>query len=712
MVLTEVDQEVKISKEAIINTLQSGGYKPTTLKGLYKLFGVSSKNERKEFRALIKELEREGKLLRDVDHRYFLAGEDVVAGIISFSRRKHVAFVGTANGDEILVYPENAGFAIHGDRVLVRITGLKRGIKCGKVLKVVERGIKKVVGTLFIHHYQMFLEPDDPRLPDFFKVMNPQEGREGKKAIAEVAHYPSPRSAPAVRVLKVLGDPEDPAVDLPSVIVKHGLPQPEEFPQDVLKETEDIPLKVSEKELEGRYDFRGRTIVTIDGEDAKDFDDAVEVSKTDRGTYMLSVHIADVSHYVREGSALDREAFNRGTSVYLLDTVIPMLPPKLSNGICSLIEGEDRLTLSLVAEIDSSGRTLDHRVVAGVIKSRKRLTYTEVNAYLKGETQARKKFAFIGSDIEIMYELYRILRAHRRERGSILDIEGGEIRFLFDSNGRVKDIQPMHRGDAERMIEEFMIRANEIVAGIFDAFGAPFIYRVHEAPDPETVFNLRQYLDALGLSCQFPQSLHPGVLQRMLEELKDHPLRASVERLIVKSMKRALYSPINVGHFGLASFSYTHFTSPIRRYPDLVVHRLLKDYLAGTLTEKRMKYWEERLPTIAAHSSKMERRANEAEWDLIDLKKIDYISQHIGKIFEAYVTGVTRFGLFVEIPEKMVNGLVHISTLDDHYSYDEQKNILTGMRTGKVYKIGDRLKVRVLSANKAKMEVDFEPVAD
>ncbi|HCZ06579.1 MAG: ribonuclease [Thermotogota bacterium] len=703
---------MNISREDIIKTLKRKEYEPTTLRGLYRLFGVSSKTERKKFKALIAELEKEGKILRDADHRYFLAGKDIEAGTISFSRRKHVAFVTTDNGDEILVYPEDAGFAMHGDRVLVRITGSKRGMKQGKVVKVIERGIKKMVGTLFLHHYQMFFEPDDPRLPDFFKVLDPQEGKEGEKVIVEIVHYPSPRTTPMVKVLQVLGDPNDPAVDLPTVIIKHGLPQPEEFPDDVLKEIETIPLQVREEDLEGREDFRNKIIVTIDGEDAKDFDDAVEVTKTDRGTYILGVHIADVSHYVKEGSPLDREAFNRGTSVYLLDTVIPMLPKKLSNGICSLVEGEDRLTLSLIAEIDASGRTLNHRIVRGVIKSRKRLTYTEVNAYLEDDIDARERLSFMAREIEAMHELYRILRNHRKERGSILDIEGGEVRFIFDSNGRVKDIQPVRRGDAERIIEEFMIRANEIVAGIFDAIDAPFIYRIHEAPDPETVFNLRQYLDALGFSYKFPKSLHPGILQNMLEELRGHPLRSSVERLIVRSMKRALYSPVNVGHFGLASFSYTHFTSPIRRYPDLVVHRLLKEYLDGRLSGERIKHWEEKLPAIATHSSKMERRANEAEWDLTDLKKIDYISQHIGEVFKVYVTGVTRFGLFVEIPDKMVSGLVHVSTLDDHFHYDDQKNILLGENTGKVYRIGDELKVRVVSADKARMEVNFEPVED
>ncbi|MFN6992526.1 MAG: ribonuclease R family protein, partial [Fervidobacterium sp.] len=431
------------------------------------------------------------------------------------------------------------------------------------------------------------------------------------------------------------------------------------------------------------------------------------------GNYLLGVHIADVAHYVKPNTALDREAFNRATSVYLADRVIPMLPFKLSNGLCSLVQGEDRLVMSLLMEIDKSGEVVSYKVGNGVIKSYRRLVYDDVNAFLEGKEEGQK-LQDLAEHIYLMKELKDILRENRRKRGAILDIEGDEVEILLDEKGHAVDIIPRKRGESEVIIEEFMIKANETIAEIFHNADIPFIYRIHETPDFETILQLKNYLSAIGINMKLPQNIHPKILQELLEKTKNHPLRSSIQRLLVRSMKRAIYSPSNVGHFGLASEAYTHFTSPIRRYPDLIVHRLLKLYLEknGKLSNKEIRSLQKYLVKASVHCSKRERIADEAEWDYEALKKIDYISRHIGEVYKVVVTSVAKFGLFVEILDKYISGLIHISTLDDYYFYDEQKSILIGKRSGKVYRIGDTLDAKVVKADKVRMEIDFIEVSN
>ena len=699
-----------ISKKSVEKLITSKTYTPMVLKELYKHFNIKTKPEKQKLRKILSELVKEGKIYKDSKGKYRAIKDNLAIGTLEFTRNGTLAFVWTESGDEIAIPTEKAGNALHKDKVLVEIIGKWYDLPEGRVIKVIQRGLKKIVGTFQPRGRFAFIIPDDPKIQyDFYvPVEYFNNAKPGVKVVAEIVKYPSPTRNPVAKVIEVLGYSDDPSTDFPTVIVKHDLPV--EFPESVLKEAAKISNKVTEKDLKGRKDLRNEIVVTIDGADAKDFDDAVSVKKLKNGNYLLGVHIADVSYYVKENSELDKEAFKRGTSVYLVDRVIPMLPFKLSHGICSLVQGEDRLVMSLIMEIDKEGKVVDFEVSPGVIRSYRRLVYDDVNALFSGDKKAYEKIGDLKEHLYLMKELKDILRNARRKRGAILDIEGGEVKIILDEKGHTIDIIPRTRGESEIIIEEFMIKANETVAEIFNNFDLPFVYRVHEQPDPDTILQLKNYLSALGIDLKLPKKIQPMLLQKLLEKTEGHPLRSSIERLLVRSMKRAIYSPVNIGHFGLASYAYTHFTSPIRRYPDLVVHRLIRNFLKtkGKLSKKQIKELNKKLTKIAVHSSKRERTADEAEWDYIALKKIDYISRHIGDIFDVVVTSVTKFGLFVEIIDKYISGLIHISTMDDYYKYDEEKSILIGTKKGKIYKIGDKLKAKVVNADKTRMQIDFE----
>ncbi|GAB6188403.1 ribonuclease R [Marinitoga arctica] len=698
-----------MNKEKILELLTK---RPLLQKELYEKLKAKTKEDKKKIRNLLKELQEDGILYKNSKNRFCTLGKNMKIGTIEFTRRGSMAFVNTKNGEEIAITLENAKDAMHKDTVLIEIIGTWRDIPKGKVLRVLKRGINKVVGIFEQKKLFGFVLPIDQKINTDFYVSpeNFNKAKPGQIVEAEIIKYT--RKNPEVKITKIIGNVNDPKVDLPIVIIKHDLPEPGVFPENVMKETLSIPQTVHPKELKKRKDFRDEIIVTIDGDNAKDFDDAVQVKKLENGNYLLGVHIADVSHYVKEKSNLDKEAFKRGTSVYLIDTVIPMLPHELSDWICSLVEGEDRLTMSLIMEIDKNGDVVNFDVYNGVINSKKRLTYNKVNKLLNNEAdeELEKEIGWLRPNLELMKELMEIIRENRRRRGAILDIEGGEVKFIFDEKGNVEDIIPVERGISEVIIEEFMIKANETVASIFDSQGLPFIYRIHEEPDPDMLLQLKNYLEIMGLRYKFPKNIHPKLLQDMLEHLKEHPLKKSIQKLLVRSLKRAVYSDLNVGHFGLASQNYTHFTSPIRRYPDLIVHRLLKKYLKnkGTLKKNEIEKYTELLPEIASHSSKRERVANEAEWDLSDMKKVEYIMNHIGKPFDVYITNITKFGMFVEIPEKLIHGLIHVSTMDDYYIYNEKQNVLIGEKNKKIYRLGDKLKAKVINANKLTAEIDFE----
>ncbi len=680
-----------------------------SFKEICKFYNIVDENEKESLKGQLEKLIEEGYIFKKDDGRYQLAKGNLATGIIEFTRSGNLTFVTTDDGEEIAVPIEKTNLAMHKDRVQVQIIGKWYELPEGRVTKILEHGIKRFVGVFQTRGQFSFVIPDDPKLPYEFNV--PVEeingAKPGMKVVAEITRYPSLKKSPEVKVVEVLGSVEDPATDFPTVVVKHNLSV--QFPDEVMEEAAQLPDKVPAEDIENRWDFRDDVIVTIDGADAKDFDDAVQVKRLPNGNYLLGVHIADVSHYVRQNTALDAEAYERATSVYLGDRVIPMLPFKLSNGLCSLVQGEDRLVMSLQMEINKNGDTVDYKVGNGVIRSFRRLVYDDVNAFLEGRPEG-DKLEDLAEHIYLMKELKDILRENRRRRGAILDIEGDEVQIILDEAGHAIDIVARKRGESEVIIEEFMIKANETVAEIFDKAKIPCIYRIHEEPDFDTLLQLKNYLSAIGVTMKLPRQVHPKVLQELLEKTKGHQLKNSIQRLLVRSMKRAVYSASNVGHFGLASEAYTHFTSPIRRYPDLIVHRLLKLYLErnGQISKKELKNLEKYLTKAAVHCSKKERNADEAEWDYEALKKIDYISKHIGETFQVVVTSITKFGMFVEIPEKYISGLIHVSTLDDYYYYDEQKGMLVGKHTGNVYRIGDVLYAKIVRADKVRMEINFE----
>lgn len=697
----------RISKRKLMEIIDTGKH---TLKGIYRELGIKKKEDRRKLRKILKELQSKGEIYRDSKGRYRRIGDSTVLGTIEFTKKGTAAFLVTPKGEDIFIPVENVGNAMHGDRVIVEIVGKKGDMKKGRVLKVVERGFKKIVGIFKRRGMFGYVIPIDPKIIYDFRIPTEELGKAkpGQIVVAKITQYPTRRKEPMAEIVEVLGYEDDPSIDFPVVVMKHNLPL--EFPKEVMEEVKKLKMFVDDEDIDGRWDLRNKIIFTIDGEDAKDFDDAVSIEKLKNGNYLLGVHIADVSHYVKEGTALDREAYNRGTSVYLIDKVIPMLPFELSNGICSLIEGEDRLTFSVFMEIDEDGETINYEFGKSVIRSKKRLTYEQVNRLFSGDEEQKK---ILGDEVVnslfTMRELSKILRENRKRRGAIVDIETDEVKVILNEKGKPLDIIPRSRGDSEKLIEEFMIRANETVAEVFDRFDLPFIYRVHEEPDPEGIMELKYYLKTLGLKLKIPKKIHPRILQELLEKMSDHPLRRTVERLLVRSMKRAMYSEVNIGHFGLASYSYTHFTSPIRRYPDLIAHRLLNDFLKRRrFSDKELRNLRKKLAIMSKHCSRRERVADEAEWDMIDMKKVDYAKERIGEVFNVVVTAVTGFGLFVEIVEKGINGLIHISSLDDYYIYDEENQRLIGKNNGRILKLGDELKAKIVGANKMRMEVDFE----
>ena len=697
-----------MNTEELMNYLKSDLYVPSTTTAIAKKLGEDPKKIKK----ILEILEDEDLIYRSKNWKWHVVKDNELVGEIRFTRSGRKAFVTSFSGKEAFVEVADTLWALNGDKVLVKLFDVDGDeIPHGKVIRILQRALKMIVGVYREQGTNFgYIVPDDSKIVYEFRVSkdDSMNATNRDKVVGEIIRYPSEESEGMARVTAVLGKADSHEVDIPSILAKYQLPAPGEFPSSVLKEVRKTPKKIDARELKERKDLRSKRVFTIDGEDSKDFDDAVSIEVLPNGNYVLGVHIADVSHYVKEGSAIDKEAFKRGTSVYLLNTVVPMLPFELSNDLCSLVEGKDRLTVSAEMEIDEYGRVVRKDFFKSVVRSVKRLTYEKVRKLLEEpDEKIRKEIGFLEEDLKTMAKLAHTLKTSRLGRGAI-EFESNDVKVILDENGEVKDIVLRKQSISEAMIEEFMIMANEAVAEIFDIHQIPFIYRVHARPDPEALEKLSEYLKAIGLKFKITNDIQPILLQRILEQIRGHPLESIIQRLLVRSMKKAVYSETNVGHFGLASLNYTHFTSPIRRYPDLVVHRLLKAYIANKgFKKKQIKRYMEILPIVAHQSSKREVVADQAERDLIALKKVEYMQQHLGEVFDVVITDVTEFGIFVEIAEKAISGLVHISSLDDYYIYDQKTNALIGERKGRIFRLGDKLKAKAVSIDKIKGQVNF-----
>lgn len=688
--------------------MKSEGYRPMTEGEILAALDLDIKEADLLLKTL-QSMEKEGLVVKNRKDRYGLPERmNLVVGHLE-GNPKGYAFLIPDNPEmeDIYIGLENLNGAVHGDRVIVRpLFKPSEGRLEGEVVRILKRASTRIVGTIECGKQFAFVTPDDKRF--YFDVFVPKSdtagAKSGQKVVVSITRWPEGRRNPEGRVTEILGYEDEPGIDVLAVIKKYNLPM--EFPEKVLRQAEQISEEITDEELKGRLDLRSEKIVTIDGEDAKDLDDAVSIKKI-AGGYRLGVHIADVSYYVEEDTPLDKEARKRGCSVYLVDRVIPMLPPKLSNGICSLNPKVPRLTMSVIIDFDESARVKSYQITPSVIRTCERMTYTAVNKILEeNDEETIKRYEYLLEDFKLMEELAAKLNRKRFERGS-LDFNFEEAKVILDENGRPVEIRKEKRRTGERIIEEFMLAANEVIAEHIYWLKVPFVYRVHEIPDMEKMYALQEFLHNLGYSIKGIKNIKPKALQQILEAVKGKPEERVVNTVLLRSLKRARYSEENLGHFGLASHYYTHFTSPIRRYPDLVIHRILREQLEGKLDEGRMEYLNEVLGRIAKHSSERERIAEEAERETVELKMAEYMAGKIGEVFTGIISSVTPFGFFVEL-ENTVEGLVHVSTLeDDFYRFDEKSITLRGERTKKVFKIGDRVKVRVARVNKNERQIDF-----
>lgn len=615
---------------------------------------------------------------------------------------------------DVYVAGANVNEAMHGDRVLVRVDRHGRdGRAEGRIIRILERGTSTMVGRFDVdEHGLQFVEPFDRRL--LMDVQIPAGDEQGATAgamvVLEITRWPTAARNALGRIVEVLGDIEAPGVDTQIIIRKHGIP--DRHSDESLAEARRLGHDIDPRDVEGRTDFRADVIVTIDGEDARDFDDAVSVDLLDNGHYRLAVHIADVAHYVHEGSALDREAAERATSVYFPERAVHMFPSDLATGLCSLRPRVDRLVQSCVMEIDKRGRVVDASMHDGVIHSQARMTYDEVHGVLEGDAALREQYAALVPNFERMRDLFQILNERRRRRGSI-DFDLPEADLVLNEQGAVEDILVLERNIAHRIIEEFMLVANETVAAYLEEHEVPTLYRVHESPDLLKVERFEEFISTLGYSLAAPLNvIQPRHFQKLVVKLRGQPEERPIATLMLRTMMKARYDPACLGHFGLAADEYTHFTSPIRRYPDLIVHRTLREFRQGRLTDDLRQERIEELPDVARHSSEMERRADEAEYELLAWKKARFMADKVGDEFDGFITSVTSFGLFVQLTEHYVEGLVHISSMgDDYYRFIERAHMLRGENTHRTFRIGDQVRVQVVRVDQSRRQVDLGLVA-
>ena len=705
------EEQMKERKKMLCDLMDNDLYVPMKIKELAILLDIP-KEKRSDLQEVLDQLMLEGKVEVSQKGKYSKGKGKLLAGVFT-AHAKGFGFV-TVEGmeEDIFIGEDNTHGAMHQDTVQVMVKpGISGKRREGVVTKILSRGTVKLVGIYQESKNYGFVIPDNERfIRDIFIPKEQSKGAmNGHKVVVELTDYGTERKNPEGKVVEILGHISDPGTDVLSIVKGYDLPT--EFPEKVMNQAEKVPDAISEADMAGRMDLRNLQMVTIDGEDAKDLDDAVSVTREGEN-YVLGVHIADVANYVQERSALDREALNRGTSVYLVDRVIPMLPRRLSNGICSLNAGEDRLAMSCIMTVDKKGTVIDHVITESVIHVDQRMSYTGVQKILDGDEDALAEYEVLVPMIRDMKELADLLRAKRKKRGSI-DFDFPETKVILDEQGKPVDIRPYDRNAATKIIEDFMLIANETVAEDYFWQEVPFLYRTHDNPDPDRMRKLATFINNFGYSIRLKDDeVHPKELQKLLAKLDGTPEEDLISRLTLRSMKRARYTTDCTGHFGLAAKYYCHFTSPIRRYPDLQIHRIIKDCLRGRMNEEKRQHYEAILIEVAKQSSERERKADEAERETIKLKKVEYMSQHLWEVYEGVISGVTAWGIYVELPNT-VEGLVRAASLQgDYFEYNENEYAMVGTHTGKAYKLGEKIRVQVVAADKMTRTIDFELAED
>jgi len=689
--------------------MREEAYKPLLFKELVMILDVP-KSDIDLFNQIIAELENEGRIFKTHANRYGIPARlNLVTGRIQGHERGFAFVIPDDEAEDVFIPAESLNGAMHGDKVVARVNKRSSSDKRmeGEILRVLKRANVTLVGTFDKSASFGFVVSDNKRISGDIFIPKSEFGgaKKGQKVVVEITKYPEQRRNAEGKVIEIIGNINDPGTDILSIIKSYKLE--EEFPEDVAKQVDKIGDTVTEAMIKGRRDLRKLRMVTIDGEDAKDLDDAVSIEVLENGNYRLGVHIADVTNYVTENSPLDVEALNRGTSVYLVDRVIPMLPRKLSNGICSLNPQVDRLSFTVMMEIDKSGRVNSHEIFESVINIDERMTYTNVYKILVDKDEELiERYKQVVPDFNVMHELAFILRKKRFKRGAI-DFDFPEAKVILDEKGKPIDVRKYEITIANQIIEEFMLICNETVAEHFFWTNTPFVYRIHEDPDEEKIAALNEFIYNLGYSIKGINKIHPRALQDLLEKVKGTKHERIISMVMLRSLQKAKYSNESVGHFGLAAKYYCHFTSPIRRYPDLIIHRIMKLYLKGGMNEQKTNQLEGILPEIAKQCSERERMADEAERETEDLKKVEYMKAHEGEIFEGIISNVTNFGMFIEM-ENTIEGLVRMSSMeDDYYNYDDRHFCLIGERTHKTYRIGDVVKVILAKADISSRKIEF-----
>jgi ribonuclease R len=702
-------------REQLLELIRTRVHHPASARELAQLLRVP-REERVTFKRHLKALAAKGDLLQIRGNRYGLPEKmDLVVGRLTTNPAGFGFVVPELSARaehkrDIYIAASNLTEAMHGDRVVARVERQTDKGPEGRIIRVLERGQQTIVGRFDIDAAGLgYVVPFDRRVLADVQVPAGEwsSAEQGEMVLVEITRWPTATRAPLGRVVEVLGAIDEPGVDTRIIIRKFNIP--DVHPDEAIEEARRLGGAVKERDTRGRTDFRRVTTVTIDGEHARDFDDAITLERLANGHYWLGVHIADVSHYVKEGSALDEEAYDRGTSVYFTERAVHMFPAELATGLCSLNPHVDRLVQSCVMEVDRRGAVVRYEMHDGVINSDARMTYTDVNAIVTDrDDAAMARYAELVPMFDMMRELFEILHQRRRRRGSI-DFDLPEPEVILTSEGLIEDIIASERNVAHRIIEEFMLLANETVATHLVSTGTPALHRVHEPPDVKKVEEFETFIATLGYSlASTGHAVRPRHFQRLIERMRGTPEERPIAALMLRTMQKARYDAASLGHFGLAAEHYTHFTSPIRRYPDLVVHRMLRESRRGTITGARGEELEEDLPETARHASEMERRADEAERELLQWKKVRFMTDKVGDEFDGYVTGVAPFGLFVELVDHFVEGLVHMSSMaDDYYRFVEQKHVLRGENTKKIYRLGDRVRVQVVRVDMERRQIDL-----